>query len=65
MDFVVEQNIADLTLKQTYHNQTQADIETLFIIPHSEDFALYELDVMFKLGDDTVKRFTTEIVEKN
>lgn len=65
MDFVVEQNIADLTLKQTYHNQTQADIETLFIIPHSEDFALYELDVMFVLGDDTVKRFTTEIVEKN
>lgn len=55
---------ADIVLNQIYENNNDHPLETLFMMPYSESFALNKIELEFSLADGTKKSLETKVVER-
>ena len=62
-EVTIQEGYADVNIKQLYENTKECPLETLFMMPLSEEFALNQIDVEFCLPDGTKEYLQTRVVE--
>jgi hypothetical protein len=60
----IEQGFADLLMVQSYKNESESNIETLFMMPTSTEFALNKVVLILTLEDGTTEQLETRICER-
>lgn len=60
----IEQGFADLLMVQTYKNESESNIETLFMMPASTEFALNKVVLILTFEDGTIEQLETRICER-
>lgn len=55
---------ADIVLHQYYENNSANPLETLFMMPYSDSFALNKIILEFTLADGTKKSLETQVSER-
>ncbi len=58
-DVTISMGFADIVFHQVYENRNDNPLETLFMMPYSDSFALNKIIVDFTLENGTIKTLET------
>ena len=60
----IQEGYADMSVKQVYENTKDCPLETMFMMPLSDAFALNQVNVEFHLQDGSKQVLETRVVER-